>query len=296
LELIVNEGSTVKDIHKLVFLAILSFYLIFAGSAFGESGNEIGFIYHQGQSVNGNGFFSTYRDTNVVNLNISNSAHGSGSYSYESNIDAQSEAKYQKGGDFEDRIIVYDESWNSWSMIKINESTDFSYTPIDMKLGKYSYPITFKSNGMDGACFKNHDSGVSINARFDHAEMLHKNLTSELFWSWKQTDDDYRLEVIVDNQSKTKLKLKADFSGNGHFGVLNMNRSQQRPDILIDEDYRGTYSITKSISHMLVYNRKQQFEEWLPCCTGGFSDMSDLDQRQFKSAEGIFDCTCPVQP
>ena len=34
-----NEGSTVKDIYKLVFLAILSFYLIFVGLAFGESGN-----------------------------------------------------------------------------------------------------------------------------------------------------------------------------------------------------------------------------------------------------------------
>ena len=73
---------------------------------------------------------------------------------------------------------------------------------------------------------KNHDSGVSINTGFDYAEMLHTNLTAELFWNWRQTDDDYRLEVIVDNQSKTKLKLKADFSGKGHFGVLNMNRSQ----------------------------------------------------------------------
>jgi hypothetical protein len=292
--LTINEGDPLRDNYKLVFLVLISFSVIYLGLACGDNSIDAKLVYHLDQNVNGNGFFSTYRDTNVANLNISNAAHGSGSYSYESNIDAQNEAKYQRGGEVEDRIIVFDDSWNSWSMAKINESTDFSYAPIDMQLGKYSRPIAFKSKGKDATCLKNYNSGVSIDTRFNYAEMLHNNLTAELLWSWKRIDDE--LEIATDNQTKIKLKLIADFSGNGHFGVLNTNRGRQDPNILIDEDYSGTYSITKSISHVIEYKRKQQSDEWLPCCSSGFADMNYMDQVQYKSAKGIFDCTCSVQP
>ncbi len=310
LDLIINEGKALRDNYKLTFLILISFLVIFVGLTYGANtldptyryddqvisyGKILnGFLYHLDQNVNGNGFFSTYRTTNVANLNISNAAHGSGSYSYESIIDAQNEAKYQRGGEVDDRIIVFDDSWNSWSMSKINETIDFSYSPIDLQLGKYSHPIAFKSKGRDGTRLDNRALADSINARFNYAETLHKNLAAELSWSWKRIDDE--LEINVDNQTKTNLKLMADFSGNGHFGVLNMDRGRQDPNILIDEDYSGTYSITKSISHLISYNRKQQSDEWLPCCPSGFSDMNYLDQKQFKSAKGIFDCTCLVQP
>jgi len=287
------KEKTLKDNSKLVFL-IFSFSVIFVGLAFGDNTFDAKFIYHLDQNVNGNGFFSTYRDTNVANLNISNAAHGSGSYSYESNTDAQNEAKYQRGGEVEDRIIVFDDTWNSWSMAKINESVDFSYAPIELQLGKYSHPIAFKSKGRDEICLQNKASEDSINTRFNYAEMINKNIAAELFWSWKRIDDE--LEINTDNQTKTKLKLNADFSGKGHFGVLNMNRGRQDPNILIDEDYSGTYSITKSISHVMEYKLKQQSDEWLPCCSSSFDDINYLDREQFKSAKGIFDCTCSVQP
>ena len=288
------KEKALKDNYKLVFLILISFSVIFVGLAFGDNIFDAKFIYHLDQNVNGNGFFSTYRDTNVANLNLSNAAHGSGSYSYESNTDAQNEAKYQRGGEVEDRIIVFDDTWNSWSMTKINESIDFSYAPINLQLGEYSHPIAFKSKGRDETCLQNKASEDSINTRFNYAEMINKNITAELFWSWKRIDDE--LEINTDNQTKIKLKLIADFSGKGHFGVLNMNRGRQDPNILIDEDYSGTYSITKSISHVMDYKLKQQSDEWLPCCSSGFGDINYLDQEQFKSAKGIFDCTCSVQP
>jgi hypothetical protein len=293
-EPIIDEGRRLRDNYKLVFLAMISFSIVFAGLACGDSYDDSIFLYHMDQKMNGNGFFSTYDDTNVANLNISNVAHGSGSYSHESTIEAQNEAKYQRGGDLEDRIIVYDDTWNTWSMIKTNESMDFSYAPINLQLGKYSHPIAFKSKGWKGICLENAASGVSVNTRFDLVEMLHKNITAELLWSWKRIDDE--LEVTVDNQAKTKLKLKADFSGKGHFGILNINRSIQNPNIMIDEDYSGTYSITKSISHATDYRLKHITDGWLPCCSIGLNEMDYLDQKQFKSAKEFFDCTCYAKP
>ena len=40
------------------------------------------------------------------------------------------------------------------------------------------------------------------------------------------------------------------------------------------------------------YHLIQTKDDWLPCCTGGFADMNYLDKKPFKSATGIFDCTC----
>jgi hypothetical protein len=44
------------------------------------------------------------------------------------------------------------------------------------------------------------------------------------------------------------------------------------------------------------YHLIQKKADWLPCCFGGFNDMSTLDKRAFKSATGVFDCTCFKAP
>jgi hypothetical protein len=33
-------------------------------------------------------------------------------------------------------------------------------------------------------------------------------------------------------------------------------------------------------------------DDWLPCCSGGFSDFNYADADVLESAKGIFDCTC----
>jgi len=41
-----------------------------------------------------------------------------------------------------------------------------------------------------------------------------------------------------------------------------MSRGEDDPNILIDEDYRGTYYIAKNMSHDTKYNLKQQIEDY----------------------------------
>jgi hypothetical protein len=40
------------------------------------------------------------------------------------------------------------------------------------------------------------------------------------------------------------------------------------------------------------YYLKLTRDDWLPCCFGGFDSMNYLDKKPFKSAAGVFDCTC----
>lgn len=273
---------------KYSFLLAILFSAILVGLTCGqpEISIESRYIYHMDQDVKGNGFFSSYQTTNVPNLTLSNLAHGSGSYGLESKLDSRSGAKYDEKKD--------EYSTTSDRGTTFMESADFSYAPTSMQMGKYSLPIAFQSKGAEETCLKNYVTGVSMNAQFNYLDTLSKNLSSELYWKLVNSTDEY--ESNVDSNSRTKLSFEAAFSGSGHVGVLDMSQDGHNADILIDEDYRGTYYITKNMSHETTYKLKRQIDDWLPCCSGGFADMNPVDKKPFKSATGIFDCTCFKAP
>jgi len=268
------------------FLIAILFSVIFVGLTCGqtETSEDSRYIYHMDQDVKGNGFFSSYQTTDVTNLTWSNLAHGSGSYDYESKLDSRNGAK--KNENTGEYTLTSDRG------VTFLESADFSYAPTSMKMGKYSLPIAFQSKGAEKTCLKNYVSNVSMNARFNYLDTLSKNLSSELYWKLVNTTDEY--ESNLDNSTRTKLNFEAAFSGSGHVGVLDMSRNVHDADILIDEDYRGTYYITKNMSHETKYILKRQIDEWLPCCSGGYLTMpaTYIGDAKLKSARGIFDCTC----
>ena len=79
--------------------------------------------------------------------------------------------------------------------------------------------------------------------------------------------------------------------------VADMKNSAWRnPSIEIDEDYWGTYHIEKNMTLEVPYHLIQKKDDWLPCCFGGFNDMNYIDKKAFKSATGVFDCTCFKAP
>ena len=234
------------------------------------------------QNVKGNGFFSAYHNTDVTNLSLSNTAHGSGSLSHESKLDSRNGAKFDSNSD--------EYTTTSDSGTTLVESTDFSYSPRSMQLGNYSLPIFFQSKGAEETCLKNYASGVSMDARFNYLDTLSKNISAELYWKFVNSIDE--MDTSLESQAKTDLNLEASFSGSGHVGAMDTSRGEKNADILIDEDYRGTYYLTKNMSHEAKYKLTREMDDWLPCCSGGFADMNVLDKKPFKSAAGIFDCTC----
>jgi len=276
---------------KRLILIIIMFSIFCVGMAcsLSEISLSMRHIYHLDQDVQGNGFFNTYSKTDVTNLSVSNIAHGSGSFDHASNIDSRNGVKYDDTND--EYSLVTDRG------TALIESTDFAYAPVSMQMGHYSRPISFQSKGSEETCVNNYYSGISMNARFSYADTLSKNLSGELYWKRVDNIDtsDYSLSNL-DVESRTKLNFEAAFSGSGHVGVLDSKRISQNTEVLIDEDYRGTYYITKNMSHNEIYTLKRLTDDWLPCCSSGFSDMNILDKKPFKSATGIFDCTCFVAP
>ena len=137
-----------------------------------------------------------------------------------------------------------------------------------------------------------------MNALFDSLDTLSKDLSAELYWKKVDTlDDEDPYEVSAEASARSSLSLDAAFTGRGHIGVLAINDSVHDVQKMIDEDYIGTFSIVKKISHEVNYLMNAKNEDWLPCCYGGWSDMNYRDQKGFgKSTKGVFDCTCFVPP
>ena len=73
-------------------------------------------------------------------------------------------------------------------------------------------------------------------------------------------------------------------------------KAWQKPLIEMDEDYVGSFHIKKNMNLYTYSDDKEKEDSWLPCCSGGFGDMNYIDAKAFKSARGIFDCTCFKAP
>lgn len=63
----------------------------------------------------------------------------------------------------------------------------------------------------------------------------------------------------------------------------------------VSEDYAGQHNITLKVSMNDFVNKKLDEEEWLPCCSGGYSDMYKWD-RVGLSSDSIFNCACASSP
>jgi hypothetical protein len=253
------------------------------------------YVYKVDQSVTGNGFYSSYQNITANNLRLGNRGYGSGSYSYESTLTALNEANNNSAGEF-----VSDTNERH---ISFKETVDQVYGEANLNLGSTSFksgPISIL--GKEETCVKNYGNGVtgvSMNALFDSASVLSKDLSAELYW--KDIESDYLNDpdegYSRTQKATTKLNVDATFTGKGHIGALEVNKSAHIPNkninILVDEDYIGTFSISKKMDEEFNYRFEQKVDDWLPCCYGGWDTMRYRDQKGFgASTAGVFDCTC----
>jgi hypothetical protein len=106
-------------------------------------------------------------------------------------------------------------------------------------------------------------------------------------------------EVIYTGEVKatrdTQYKLQTHSTGIAAFKYRQVGASNE---ILNEGDERfvGTYDITKNIRMKSRFDTIKKEDDWLPCCSGGFFSMNPVDQKAFKSAKGVFDCTCNTVP
>lgn len=257
-----------------------------------EVNNEDNYIFQADQLIQGNGFFNSYKDIHSGHLAMNSKGYGTGSYNYESMTKVQKDARYRSKTD--------DYSTLNEQKIKYDETVDFSGSSMNFGLGKTFAAVALNKLGKEETCVKNYGDAVSMNSLFDSASVLSKNLSADLLWHGEALD---QIEEKWNKEwGHTNLSLDAAFTGKGHIGVLQQQYSDQGKarnqavDYEVDEDYLGSYHITKKMSQTFNKTAAYYNQDWLGCCWGGFESMNPLDGRAFKSAKGVFDCTCFQPP
>jgi len=104
------------------------------------------------------------------------------------------------------------------------------------------------------------------------------------------TDEAIDLSEIKATRD-TQYKLQSHSTGIANFEWRQVGTEDEILNAG-EERYVGTYDIAKNMRMKSRFDTIQKEDEWLPCCSGGFFSMNPADQRSFKSAEGVFDCTC----
>jgi hypothetical protein len=282
----------------LGYAAAVAFILIMSlvGVAYGDiitTSSE--YVYRADQSVTGNGFYSSYQNIAASNLYLNNRGYCSGNYSHESTLSALNAANNYSSGEFY--------STNERS-ISFRETVDQVFGEANLNLERSCFKSgPLKILGKEDTCIKNYENdstGVSMEALFDSASVLSKDLSADLYWknvSSGYLNDPFEEGYSAEQKATTSLNVAATFTGGGHIGAMEINNGahdrNNNTNVLIDEDYIGTFSISKKMSDKFGYLLTHDPDEWLPCCYGGWDSMRYFDQKGFgASTKGVFDCTC----
>ncbi len=258
------------------------------------------------QSVQGNGYFMTYIYAKADNVAMKNYAHGSGS------INSEAVLNYYNM----DRKTHYADSYNDImeNCIQFKEDVSMVYAPMRIAVGTGYYaanPVDYSSLLKEKTWVKNYRAGTSMHHEVEYAHALDKELSLVAKEKFNLTYDP---EIV--GVGYTQMKVNEDMTdGKAHIGVLQASETfasldtinggtignldmtaWKNPAIEIDEDYWGTYHIEKNMTLEVPYHLIQKSEDWLPCCFGGFADMDATNKKSFKSATGVFDCTCFKAP
>jgi hypothetical protein len=265
------------------------------------------------QNVSGTGFFTGYKYAQMPNalgtegrlfegVEAKNKAHGSGKIDTDLNIYAESSYinKTWINGAYDEDGEIIDEEDEATSFVQMKEDSKMTYSPLVMGIGSGYYslnPVVFNSLLKEEDWIKNRDGLNSLYHRVDQAHTLNKVLDAQ------------------SDATTNTMNIEEDLvGGRAHFGVLHLAgipvdegpeedsdevqilglamKDWKKPLIELDEDYVGSFRIKKNMNLYTYSEEKEKEDSWLPCCSSGFSDTNYGDAKAFKSARGVFDCTC----
>ena len=255
------------------------------------------------QSVQGNGYYMTYKYARMGNTEFKDYAHGSGSLDNEAVLTSYTaDHKYH----------LWNADWNDYnvSCIQYKETTHAVYAPARIAIGTGYYavnPLNYDSLIKEKTWIKNRLAGSEMQNEVEYAHKLDKDLSVTV-----KDFTNFTYDPLFKSNAVTQMKIKEDVSeGKIHIGALQANSNfvgtlgnnvlrgphataWYKPAVEIDEDYFGTYHVEKNMTLTVPYSKNAPTYDWLPCsCNEGWNDMVIHDQR-YHSAKGFFDCTsCP---
>ena len=92
----------------------------------------------------------------------------------------------------------------------------------------------------------------------------------------------------------TRYKLQTHSTGIASFKWHQVDEDNEVTNTG-DERFVGVYDIAKNIRMKSRFELSREPDDWLPCCSGGWSNMHPSDKKGYgASAKSVFDCTCPT--
>jgi hypothetical protein len=261
------------------------------------------------QSVQGSGYFMTYKYAKMGNIEFKDYSHGSGSIDSEAILSAFSENK---------SVHMPYADWNdiAQSCIQFKEDSSMVYAPMNIAIGTGYYkdhPLSYDSLLKEKTWIKNRRASTSMHHEIEYAHAIDKDINVIGKEKLNLTYDPF-----MEGVGYTQMRVTEDVTeGKIHIGVLQGTidtvaalppstlttapgtnwMAWKKPAIEVDEDYFGTYHIEKNMTIEVPYKKNIPSYDWLPCCTGGWDDMYSGDQKGYgSSAKGIFDCSCYKVP
>lgn len=318
---------------RLVYIVILFLAFEIIGSALAESAADdeanvdngtmdlittiSGYTFTADQSVQGTGFANVNNNLNVIDtstdslptLTIQYLGSGSGAYNYESKNYIQNNVVTTLGGDF---------SSSSYKITK-KDDTSAAYSPV-----AFQFPGSFKLKSLkspwkDQTYTKNYAGEISMDYLIINANTINSHTNTELA-SDVYTYPGY--SSATNSTISSSMDIDSQFSGDAHIGatidndtIMNFNGESLRMmdkkpgnySLLVDEDYRGVFNITKKMAVTIKkttdygYYDANAYEyegdyPWLPClCNLGWEDMT-LHDKLPHSAKDFFNCATCVAP
>jgi hypothetical protein len=261
-----------------------------------------GVLFNYEDSISGNGNFASYNklvvqgphsDARVIsrlaNVYLQKANHGSGSIEKESIIKSTESRQTQIDPD-----MIY-----SYGLIAALDNNSMVYSPQTIAIGSGYYsihPVSFSSLLGDLAQIKNYASKTSMGQEIDYAHAINIDRVASV-------EDDYFDKGDAKSLSKTFMNLNEDVtSGTARIEMLQGGTRKSKtawsdPDIDVDQVYTGTFNYATKMNLTVPVNKIVSEDYWLPCCSGGWMNMTYSDKKSFGTdAKGFFDCNCPKEP
>jgi hypothetical protein len=285
-----------------ILLAMLSLTMLvgLAMSADGpleESSKGVQFSYED--STSGSGLFASnnkivaqgpHADPRVLSrladVYLQKMTHGSGSIERESIITSTESTKTQIDPD-----VIY-----VFGLIAALDNNSMVYGPQTMSIGTGYYdthPVNFNSLLGDKTQIKNYASKTSMGQEINYAHGINMDQVASV-------EDDYSGWESAKSLTRTLMNLNGGVtSGTAHLEMLQGGSRKSKNawsnlDINVDQVYTGTFEFATKMNLTVPVHKTVSEDSWLPCCSGGWEDLMNLDKKDFGAdAKGIFDCTCP---
>ncbi len=254
------------------------------------------------QDVEGEGYAMVYQKVNTKTLQLTNYMHGSGTMDAATLIYSNQSTK--SGCTQDQNTLAYLPSQSSNSgFISFVEQNEMTYAPVAMAYGTGYYeknPIVYDSKLKEKTVGKSYQLGSSMHHQIEYASAFKKDIGVDLECVEPWPPKGYYSTEKINGYGLARMKIEEEVvEGTVHIGQLltepdsdkrNEEHGWKNPLIEIDENYVGTFSITKNMEVCATKSASAPRKDWLSCCFGGYDGMDDADKLW--GEEEIFDCTC----